>query len=196
MWKSALRDKEKISMEGDQPVGPLVVVDEAGQVFASYSPNALSGVLEELAEHRHSYADVILLVQHHSRLPIEVKNLIDEWQECVSYRKAGFPGYTFASYARWYGVREPVATGHGRYRKAVFGLYDSHALGAGAGGTKGEKVSVTSVAAFWLRWPVLLVVGAGVALAVVLTTGWERVSRMVGGEIGTQGDDFGPVSEG
>ena len=194
-WE-CIRDPELVIMKGEQPIGPLVVIDEAGQLFASLGTTEMTRVMEVLSEHGHSYADVIFLVQHHSRLPIEVKNLVDEWVECVSYRKAGFRRCHWTSYSRWYGVRAAIDSGWMKFEKRIFDLYDSHALGAGAGGTKGEVIGVTSVARFWMRWPVLMVAGAAAALVWVLATGWERVATMVSGEVGQGaiGDGFGGES--
>lgn len=183
-WR-CVTNEEKVITRDDQPIGPLVVVDEAGQVFAGLGLSETQAVLGILAEHRHSYADVVLLVQHHSRLPVEVKNLVDEWVECTSYRKAGIQGFSWASYARWYGVRSAISSGMSRYKRDVFSLYDSHALGAGAGGTKGEVVTASTVVRFWLRWPVLMVGFSAAALVWLLATGWDRIARALGGEFRT-----------
>lgn len=132
--------------------GPLYVIDEC------HKPLPAKGtpveVEEWFAEHRHEFADVLLISQSAGKVS---KAITDSIQVVYRVRKATALG-TNDSYIRKVqdGLRgEVVNEGIRKYKPEFFSLYKSHTRSDGAG----AELAAADIVPFWKRWPVI---GAGV----------------------------------
>lgn len=186
--KKAWTFRGRVEREERVTVGAVVVVDEAGVVFDSLARGGDKEIRKLLAVHRHSFMDVYLLIQTHSVVPLEIKHLVDEWRELSTLKRAGLGGYVARTYHSWHGAREPVSVVTRRYRRDVFRLYDSHALGAGQGVEQDEVRTGFARLPLLLRPGMLLLYGGVVGLVVFVPWAIDGVSGVIGGD-----DSPGPV---
>lgn len=155
-WQEALE-----TARARAPKGAVILVDEFPGCLRDVNAVEWSDVSAMLERHRHFYAEIIVIAQNHSQLDghREIKKLVQRWHEVRNLRRlTGVSAYTRSVYVSWRTdrVREPIATFRGRFRKAVFDLYRSHALGAekkakaeGAGEV-GEEQYVRSGGSLWV----------------------------------------------
>lgn len=180
-------------MESDagREAGTYILADECGDaVHSMIQRKEYDDWLSFLRTHRHHLLDVVLVMQSHHLIPVEVKHLVEEWHELVSLKRAGMSGYTASVYTKWHGQREPISSVPHRFRKEQYALYDTHAYGA-AGTSQDEVVSGYRRIPLYLRWPFLLAYAAAIGLAVVIPMAWSRLSGML--DIG-MGDGLGVVA--
>ena len=146
---------------GDELTGPLVILDEAVYVFGGWDKNTEADRIREvIATHRHHLLDLVWVAQVHGQIPVDLKKQVEQWIELTSGKSVGVAGaYAWKVFTTWYGMREPVDSGFRRYDKKVYELYDSHALGGGAGASHGEKGAVFAKRPWWLQWHVALLAG-------------------------------------
>lgn len=127
--------------------GPLYVIDEAHKFIPRGSTRP--AVDEWYAEHRHEFADVLLMTQSYGKLSKPIVELVQ-----VVYRVKKAIAFGFSSkYVRKVqdGVRGEVISEEFRnYEKRYFGLYKSHTR-SGAG----VELGVSDVKPLWRRWPFL-----------------------------------------
>ena len=154
--------------------GPLVIVDECQWAF---SGAMVKGDAERLAEvegflatHRHHLMDVVLCAQNHTQLPLSFKHLVEEWRELSTLKNEGIKGYSYAVYKTWTRPRQSITTGFRRYKKEVFDLYDSHALGGGAGQKGTGLASAFQRYGILKNWGWILII---LALIVICYAGWQ-----------------------
>ena len=191
-WDDARRDT--VEVDG-VATGPLVVVDECQWAFsamlAKRDAEELAKVEGFLATHRHQLMDVMLLCQNHTQLPVPVKHLVEEWRELTGLKSDGLPGYHYKVYKSWLGPREAVDKGFKRYDKEIFDLYDSHALGAGAGaeGT-GMRTAFRrlSLLRHWAVWVLPVALAFGVY---ALWDTWGLIQKSLFGVRDDEGVDVG-----
>ena len=131
--------------------GALYVIDEC------HKPLPAKGTLREVeewfAEHRHEYADVLLITQSAGKIS---KAITDSCQVCYRVRKAVALGSS-TSYIRKVqdGLKGDVVNEAIRkYKPAYFKLYQSHTRSDSAG----SELGASDIVPFWKRWPVI---GAG-----------------------------------
>lgn len=197
-WQAA--EREPVMVNGVM-TGPLVVVDECQWAFSSMMVKGADAIRELaavegfLATHRHHFMDVVLLAQNHTQLPLPVKHLIEEWRELVGLTADGLPGYSAKTFKSWTGYREPLDTKFRRYDKKIFELYDSHALGGGAGqqGT-GMRTAFRrlSILRHWSVWTLPL---GAIALVWAAWTAWGVIDRSLLGGVRDEVVDLGGVAE-
>ena len=133
-WQNAVL--EPVDVKGVK-TGPLVIVDECQWAFSGAMVKGDAVRLAEvegfLATHRHHLMDVVLCAQNHTQLPLAFKHLVEEWRELGGLKSEGIKGYSFAVYKAWTRPRQSITRGFRKYKAEIFELYDSHALGGGAG---------------------------------------------------------------
>lgn len=138
--------------------GPLYVIDECHKAIPAKGTPL--DVQEWFAEHRHEFADVLLITQTIGKC---CKAIYEPCQVVYRCRKAVAFGLNTA-YTRNVqdGLKgEVVNTSLRKYKPEFFKFYKSHTRTEG-GGTELEAVDLVP---FWKRWPV---VGAGICFTGVL----------------------------
>lgn len=169
--------------------GTVLVIDEAGVCFTQLQQRAAktdyaARIMKVLMEHRHSLMDIYLLTQNHTLLPLEIKHLVHQWRELISLEDVGLVGgYTAKTYAHWFGSREPLQSSVRRYNTDIFELYDSHALGTGAGEGQGrEHKTGFGRLPLWLKPGMIMIYVAAGGLLYFVPDGYRSVAGIIGGE--------------
>ena len=138
--------------------GPLYVIDECHKALPRGKTDQL--VEEWFAEHRHEFADVLLITQSYGKISAAIVDLV---QVCYRVKKATAFG-TNKSYIRKVldGVRGEVVNESIRtYNPTFFRFYKSHTRSDSAG----KELAASDIKPIWMRWPFL---GAAVCLVLVL----------------------------
>ena len=138
--------------------GPLYVIDECHKPLPS--SGTLKAVEEWFAEHRHEFADVLLITQSSGKI---CKAITDSCQVVYRVKKATALG-TNNAYIRKVqdGLKgEVVNEAIRRYKAEFFKFYKSHTRSDG----EGSELAANDIVPFWKRWPI---VGAGICFALVL----------------------------
>ncbi len=138
--------------------GPLYIIDECHKALPRGKTDI--AVEEWYAEHRHEFADVLLITQSIGKISTSVRDLI---QVVYRVKKATAFG-TNNSYIRkvvdGYGgetVNESIRT----YKPQYFRFYKSHTRSDSAG----KELAANDIVPIWMRWPFI---GAAVCLVLVL----------------------------
>lgn len=132
--------------------GPLYVIDECHKCLPSRGTAV--DVEEWFAEHRHEFADILLITQSAGKV---TKAITESIQLCYRVRKATAFG-SDTSYIRKVqdGLRGDIVNESIRkYKPEFFKYYKSHTKSPGMG----SEAVASDVVPFWRRWPVL---GAGI----------------------------------
>jgi len=135
----------------DTGVGPFYVIDECHKALRR--GEAHKEVEEWFAEHRHEYADVLLITQSYGKIS---RPIIDIVQVVYRVKKATAFG-TNNKYIRKVqdGIRgEIINTSIRKYQKKFFPLYNSHTKS----NAEGLEEGTDDVVALWRKWPFI---GAG-----------------------------------
>lgn len=138
--------------------GPLYVIDECHKALPR-GKTALN-VEEWFAEHRHEFADVLLITQSYGKISTAIVDLV---QVCYRVKKATAFG-TNNSYIRKVldGVRgEVVNESIRKYNPKYFKFYKSHTRSDSAG----QELAANDITPIWFRWPFL---GAAACLVLIL----------------------------
>ncbi len=154
----------------DNGGGALYVIDECHKPLPSKGTQI--EVEQWFAEHRHEYADVLLITQSSGKI---CKAITDSCQVVYRVKKAVALGSS-KSYIRKVqdGLRgEVVNEAIRRYKPEFFKYYNSHTKS----GSAGEELGAVDIVPFWKRWPVI---GAGVCFVgvVALSLGGHSINPM------------------
>jgi len=142
----------------DKGFGPLYIIDECHKSLLRGHTSV--EVEEWFAEHRHEFADVLLITQSYGKVS---KSIIDNVQLVYRVRKATAFG-SDKSYIRKVqdGVRGEVMNETIRkYKPEFFKYYISHTKSASVG----TEDTASDVVPIWKRWPF---VGASICLVIVV----------------------------
>lgn len=151
----------QIDWQGDDGVGPLLVLDEAHQFLARH--NADKEVLNHIALHRKFGQDIFLITQTISQIHNVVR---DKVQTTFKFRKATSFGL-MSAYSRQTidGTRgQKLAIDSFRYDKKIFPYYQSHIFGGVS-----EKMA-TKQKTVWSNWRFKVL---AVALGVIAYHGYQ-----------------------
>lgn len=138
--------------------GPLYIIDECHKALPAKGTRL--EVEEWFAEHRHEFADVLLITQSSGKVS---KAIMDNLQVVYRCRKAVALG-TSKAYIRKVqdGLRGDVVNESiRRYDPKFFPLYKSHTRSDSAG----SELAAVDIVPFWKRWPVI---GAGICFLGVI----------------------------
>ncbi|NNM80457.1 MAG: hypothetical protein HKM01_08395 [Gallionella sp.] len=138
--------------------GPLYVIDECHKPLPAKGTQ--KAVEEWFAEHRHEFADVLLITQSSGKL---CKAITDSCQVVYRVKKATALGSNNAYIRKVQdGLRgEVVNEAIRRYKPEFFKFYKSHTRSDG----EGSELAANDIVPFWKRWPV---VGAGICFLLVV----------------------------
>ena len=140
-----------------------------------------------LREHRHAGHEIYFMAQDAKQLHNDIRNgLVEYWIEIDRIEDLGVPYWVMGVYKSHIRMgREAISVKQGGYKKSVFALYDSYALGQMSGSDQGSGSSVIR-----FRWRravvglcILVIVGGVVVLTQVGGSAFGFLTNPMGGAV-------------